>query len=686
MILLLLACGTELPPDDSGPAVAAAPSAVLPTFAVLVVGEAATFDATGSVGERFTWDFGDGEAAEGLVVEHTFTTPGRRTIRLVAENADGRSDTEAALVVAVNPPLEEAPTQSGKLVYAEGRLYAALSDADLVVVVEAAKGTVEARWDTCHRPVSLSAAEGTLYVACEDDTVERWALATGARQDATTLRWGCHPSAVVAEGAGAWVACAGAGEVWALAADGPPEPAGSLPDGGALAAGAGGLWGSRFRSPVEGGELRRLDGDGATWSLPPDPGPDSDTDARGLPNLLGALALRPDGQALVVGGTKANMDRGLWRDGEALTHETTSRAALRAVDPTTGEALGRAHFDNRDRVGALCFSPLGDTLYVAQLGSDIVDELDPWTLTRVGGIQGVGLGLDGMVSDGERLFVLASLDRELVAYTLTPGNEEEERWRAGLVDDEPLDPELLLGERVFHDASDPRMVTDAYISCAVCHPDGGHDGRTWDFTDRGEGLRDTQALWALPPDGPFHWSANFDELQDFENAIRAFQEGQGFLSDEDFARTEDPLGEPKAGLSPELDAMAAWILSRAAEPPRSPWREEDGSWTAEAELGRERFAALGCDECHADPRGTDAGWNEDGSPVLHDVGTILESSGGRAGGALTGLRTPPLVGLFATAPYLHDGRAPTLEDALTAHGIEPEPELVRYLLEIEGER
>jgi CxxC motif-containing protein (DUF1111 family) len=35
--------------------------------------------------------------------------------------------------------------------------------------------------------------------------------------------------------------------------------------------------------------------------------------------------------------------------------------------------------------------------------------------------------------------------------------------------------------------------------------------------------------------------------------------------------------------------------------------------------------------------------------------------------------TPPLWGVGATAPYLHDGRAPSLRDAILAHGGEAAP-------------
>lgn len=678
MVIGLLACASD--PAETAPV--AAPEAVLGEDAVVFVGEAESFDAGDSVGARFTWDFGDGTVAEGARVSHAWAEPGRYTVRLTATAADGRTDTAATGRTAVYAPLDPAPTTSGRLALLDGVLYAALPDADQVVVVEG--GAVVDRLSTCGHPVAVSAAAGTLAVACRDDAVQLWATADRALVADIPLRWGARPTAVAADPAGdaAWAALGGTGELVRVDRAGATVVA-TLPDPGSVVAGEDAVWVSRFRSAPGGGEARYLAGEETLFTFAPDPGPDSDTDARGVPTLLGASALRPDGRAYVVAGTKANLERGLVRDGLPLTHETTSRAALRLVDATTGEPLARAMFDNRDRVGAVAFTPLGDRLLVAHLGAGVVDVLDPFTLTRLGGFQEVGVGLDGLATDGETAWVLASWDRELVAYDLGAGNAEVELARIPLVEVEPLDPEALLGGRVFHNAGDRRMSTDAYLACASCHPDGAADQLTWDFTDRGEGLRDTQPLWAMPVDGPFHWTANFDEIQDFENAIRAFQAGEGFMDDADYAATEDPLGAPKAGRSSELDALAAYVRTFAADPPRSPWRDEDGGWTEAAQRGREVFATAGCGDCHAGEATTDAGWNEDGSPVLHDVGTLLDTSGSRSGGPLTGLRTPRLVGLFASAPYLHDGRAATLEEALLAHGQNPDPDLVRYLLELE---
>jgi cytochrome c peroxidase len=53
--------------------------------------------------------------------------------------------------------------------------------------------------------------------------------------------------------------------------------------------------------------------------------------------------------------------------------------------------------------------------------------------------------------------------------------------------------------------------------------------------------------------------------------------------------------------------------------------------------------------------------------TLHDIGTLTPSSGRRPGDTLTGIDTPTLRGVWASAPYLHNGSAATLRDAVSAH-------------------
>jgi len=217
----------------------------------------------------------------------------------------------------------------------------------------------------------------------------------------------------------------------------------------------------------------------------------------------------------------------------------------------------------------------------------------------------------------------------------------------------------LLGKQIFYNASDPRMSQDGYLSCAVCHINGGHDGQTWDFTDRGEGLRNTPTL--LGKSGMLHgnlnWTANLDEIQDFENEIRLKFLGRGFMTDNDFARTKNPLGLPKIGISSSLDSLSSFVHS-LNNPPRSPNRKPDGTLSEEAEKGRQIFSALRCQGCHSGKQFTDR--------LRHDIGSQISGSGKGHGKSLKGIgfETPGLKGLWNTSPYLHHGKATTLEQVL----------------------
>jgi hypothetical protein len=230
---------------------------------------------------------------------------------------------------------------------------------------------------------------------------------------------------------------------------------------------------------------------------------------------------------------------------------------------------------------------------------------------------------------------------------------------------EKLAPAVVAGKQFFYDSRDTRVAFQQYVSCASCHNDGGHDGRVWDFTQFGEGLRNTITLRGRGgvAHGPLHWTGNFDEVQDFEGQIRNFAGGTGLMADSDFhaGTRSQPLGDPKSGLSSDLDALAAYVssLSRHGQ---SPERNPDGSLTAAALSGRTIFQQQNCAQCHSGTRFTDSALG-----IFHDVGTLKPSSGGRLGGTLTGLDTPTLLGLFNTAPYLHDGSAASVEEAVSAH-------------------
>ncbi|MCB0145044.1 MAG: putative Ig domain-containing protein, partial [Caldilineaceae bacterium] len=74
---------------------------------------------------------------------------------------------------------------------------------------------------------------------------------------------------------------------------------------------------------------------------------------------------------------------------------------------------------------------------------------------------------------------------------------------------------------------------------------------------------------------------------------------------------------------------------------------------------------------------------------LHDIGTLKPTSGNRLDGPLTGIDTPTLRGIWSTAPYLHDGSATTLEEAVAAHSTlalsgGELTQLATYLRQIDG--
>ena len=191
---------------------------------------------------------------------------------------------------------------------------------------------------------------------------------------------------------------------------------------------------------------------------------------------------------------------------------------------------------------------------------------------------------------------------------------------------EKLSAQVLKGKQFFYDAQDSRLARDKYLSCASCHNDGGHDGRVWDLTGFGEGLRNTINLRGragAQGQGFLHWSANFDEVQDFEGQIRALSGGLGLMQDADFnsGTHSQPLGDPKAGFSADLDALAAYVTSLNTFT-SSPLRNSDGTLSVDATAGKQIFANLNCAQCHSG-----AAFTESGAATLRNIGTIKPSSG-----------------------------------------------------------
>ncbi|HTQ78987.1 MAG TPA: hypothetical protein VMM92_03245 [Thermoanaerobaculia bacterium] len=246
----------------------------------------------------------------------------------------------------------------------------------------------------------------------------------------------------------------------------------------------------------------------------------------------------------------------------------------------------------------------------------------------------VGIAVDV----GHQRAYVANANEHTVSVVDLAAFRELKRWPFG---DEVLPPQVARGRDLFCDAASPRMVMNHWISCSNCHPDGHSDGRVWSLPGK-PSLR-TKDLHELADTLPAGWRATADELQDEEIFIREFQRGSGLSP----SPPHPALGAPNAGLSSDLDALAAYVYSLRFEP--SPYLEA-GHLSAAAERGRGLFLspALGCTACHPPPRYTV-------SSLHHNP--LFESLLDPEPSPVSGLDVPSLLGLYLQPGLLHDARA-----------------------------
>ncbi|HEU5294366.1 MAG TPA: PA14 domain-containing protein, partial [Burkholderiaceae bacterium] len=401
--------------------------------------------------------------------------------------------------------------------------------------------------------------------------------------------------------------------------------------------------------------------------------PDAETTGSGIPNYLGAAAISPDGSQAWVPSKQDNIKRGTLRSGIGLNFQNTVRAISSRIELASGseDLAMRIDHDNASVASAAAYDQLGAYLFVALETSREVAVIDAY-----GGRQllrfDVGRAPQGLAlsPDGRTLYVSQFMDRSVGVFDLKPLLDQGLMSvplvaNLSTVATEKLAANVLLGKKHFYDARDTRLARDRYMSCASCHNDGSHDGRVWDLTGFGEGLRNTINLRGRAgAEGFLHWSNNFDEVQDFEGQIRNLAGGSGLMSNTDFfaGTRSQPLGDRKSGLSADLDALASYVASLNAFDP-SPLRPGATQLSSVATAGRQLFISQNCASCHG---GTD--FTVSGANTLSDIGTIKQpTSGQRLGLSLTGIDIPTLRDVWATAPYLHDGSAPTLEAAIKAH-------------------
>jgi cytochrome c peroxidase len=199
---------------------------------------------------------------------------------------------------------------------------------------------------------------------------------------------------------------------------------------------------------------------------------------------------------------------------------------------------------------------------------------------------------------------------------------------------QPAEDNVRRGERTFHDAS---TTTQKWLSCASCHPEGRADGFDWDMPNDGVGnTKNTKTMYKAFEIEPAMW-----------RGVRA-DAATGINAGFKFIKFRTPTQQ-------ELDDVAAYFQSFTED--ISPYRNTDGSMTADALAGKTLFQSSGtqCSTCHNGTNLSDC--------AIHNVGT--KDSWDIDGNYVT----PPLEELWRTAPYLHDGSAPTMRDVLTTRNV-----------------
>ena len=211
-----------------------------------------------------------------------------------------------------------------------------------------------------------------------------------------------------------------------------------------------------------------------------------------------------------------------------------------------------------------------------------------------------------------------------------------------------LKPSVHRGKVLFNTALAP-MTSRRWIACSSCHPDGDHDGRTW---QNPEGLRRTTHFFGMKRTHPIHWSADRDEAQDFEHTIRGpLMQGRGLIA----GPVADALAAPNAKRSADLDALADYC--NFFEHTLSPHAAGPGKLTPAAERGRTLFFSkeTDCATCHSGPDYTDSSLEKPFK--LHDVGTGTDDPSEKMGPKYD---TPTLLRAYRATEYLHHGKAKTL--------------------------
>jgi cytochrome c peroxidase len=202
----------------------------------------------------------------------------------------------------------------------------------------------------------------------------------------------------------------------------------------------------------------------------------------------------------------------------------------------------------------------------------------------------------------------------------------------------PVDP-VQAGLLLFHD---PGLSADGEVSCATCHPRGGHTtNKTYVglkvVPDGQADGRSTPLLWGVADTAPYSWAGGKTLKANIKGIIVGRMKGA--------EPTDEQLEQIISYLNSLTFPQNANLTSGGAPTEAAP---------AATRRGYEVFFKASCNACHVPPIFS--------KPENEDIGSDGSFS------------VPSLRGVSTTAPYFHDGRYATLRELI--------PEKLRYLRQL----
>jgi len=245
--------------------------------------------------------------------------------------------------------------------------------------------------------------------------------------------------------------------------------------------------------------------------------------------------------------------------------------------------------------------------------------------------------------DGKKLYVAEHLE-DRIAVISTESLETTGNITLGGPDRITVARE---GRRMLNNAG---HTFQTQYSCYTCHPDAHEDGLVYNMAskDMGRNTTNTQSLRDIGETPPYKWNGKNQSIYK--------QDGMRFST---------VLTRTEAFNYKELDALTAYIMSGIPNPPNLLYNP-DGNLTDAQKRGKEIFERTHdskgfeipvvnrCVTCHPAPYYTNKKMTGVGTLAASDDSILFD--------------VPHLNNIVFSPPYLHDGRAASLEEIWTLYG------------------